>query len=60
MMKVDDANRKLIDALQDRNLDVNTTDLLCDSSSADQTARGSWIDENLGHDTLLTKEELSL
>lgn len=59
-MKVNDTNRLLVEALQDRNFDVNTTELLRELSSGDQDVRGSWISENLGHETLLTKEELYL
>lgn len=59
-MKVNDANRQLLEALQDRNLSVDSKELLRDLSSEDQYVRGSWISENLGHETLLTKEELSL
>ena len=62
MGKMQDNNnsRKLIDALQDRNINVNTTELLRELSSVDQSVRGSWIEENLSRETLLTKEELSL
>lgn len=59
-MKVNDRHRLLAEALQDRNSDVNTTELLRELSSVDQDVRGSWISENLGHENLLTKEELYL
>lgn len=59
-MQDNNNSRKLIDALQDRNINVNTTELLRELSSVDQSVRGSWIEENLSRETLLTKEELSL
>ena len=57
-MKINDTSRLLLEALQDRNLGVNTTELVRELSSGDQDVRGSWINENLGHETLLTKDEL--
>lgn len=59
-MKVNDTNRKLVNALQDRNFNVNTTKLLRELSMGNQSVKGTWIEENLSHETLLTKEELSL
>lgn len=59
-MKINDTSRLLLEALQDRNLGVNTTELVREFSGGDQDVRGSWINENLGHATLLTKEELYL
>lgn len=59
-MKANDTDRKLIDALQNRNINVNTTELLRGLSSGDQSVRGTWIEDNLSDETLLIKEELSL
>lgn len=59
-MKVNDTGRKLIDTLQNRNINVNTTELLRELSSGDQSVRGTWIEDNLSDETLLIKEELSL
>lgn len=59
-MTANDSDRKLIDALQDRNLNVNTAELLRELSSGNHSVIGTWIEENLSYETLLTKEELSL
>lgn len=59
-MKPNETNRKLIDVLQNRNINVNTTELLRGLSSGDQSVRDTWIEDNLSDETLLIKEELSL
>ena len=59
-MQVNSSIWQLIDALQDRNINVNTTELLRELSSGEQSVEVSWIEENLCHETLLTKEELLL
>lgn len=59
-MQANDNSLKLIDALQDRNININTTELIPELSDGNQSVRGTWIEENLRHEILLTKEELSL
>lgn len=51
----------LISCIKDRNLgsDIDTSELLRAAGSGDEDLE-AWVQENLGHDTLLTKEELAL
>lgn len=51
----------LISCIKDRNLgfDIDASELLRAAGSGDEDLE-AWVRENLGHDTLLTKEELAL
>jgi hypothetical protein len=50
----------LLESLRNRDITFNQRDLQEALSSQDEPTIQIWIDEHLGPDTLLTKEELSL
>ena len=59
-MKASNSASRLIEVVQDRNLGIPSSDILRDAPSWDQTTLDDYVWENLGQETLLTKEELTL
>ena len=50
----------LASCIEDRNLTLNTSELLREIESGEHPGLEAWVWENLGHETLVTKEELLL
>lgn len=50
----------LVSCIKDRNLKHNTSELLSEIERGGHQGLEAWVLENLGRETLLTKEELSL
>lgn len=55
-----DAAALLVSCIKDRNLKHNTSELISEIEREGHRGLEAWVLENLGHETLLTKEELSL
>lgn len=55
-----DAAAVLVSCIKDRNLKHNTSELISEIEHEGHRGLETWVLENLGHETLLTKEELSL